>query len=193
MRLLPWTKIKLWTSLPPDEASLRLQRMIGESGWWVLDASKPFHGTFDGVRFKVLRTLGTLFGLRYHNAFQPVIVGEVLPESGGAAVLVRMRLQVFAAAFMAAWLGALVAFAGVIAYHAWRFGPVPVASGSRQVSTAAGLLLLAGMFTFGYLLLSVSFWLEVGKARVQLWEGLGCGGTPGAEHQMTDSRSLRRW
>ncbi len=182
MRLLPYERLTLFVEAAPDVVAARLVTMVA-TGWFSLGrSSQPLRGSVQGMHFKVVRVLGTFLGLPYHNAWRPVLVGDIVPVPNGAAVRVRMRLQAFVAVFMVVWFGALLCFAalmlwaGLIGDHG--FGPYR-RDGAQFLGAGVGLVVIGGMTLAGYLLMSVSFWSEARKARALLVEGLGCRETDG--------------
>ncbi len=164
---LPYTKMTLWTELRPHEAAARLRRIVSVNWFTLTPPPEPFRGRLDGMHFKIVRVLGWI----HRNSFQPVLVGQILPSAGGTAICLRMRLHAFVAAFMAFWFGGLVLGATMMLRAAMRHGLHP---GSANPSSIVGLLIVGGMMLAGYLLVNLSFWSEVKRARQILCEALEC-------------------
>lgn len=165
MRILPYELLKLHTREPPEAVAARLEKMIA-SGWFFLkNPPQPFRGRISGRHFKVVRLLGTFLGLRYHNSWQPVIIGDIAPVAEGTEVRVKMRPHAFVAVFTAVWFGGLFAFLATAIGIARRRG---------FESAAAGILVACGMGLFGYSIMSFAFWSEVRRAKALLREGLKC-------------------
>ncbi|MCL1635237.1 hypothetical protein M2650_11435 [Luteimonas sp. SX5] len=122
-------------------------------------SNEYFIGETDNDRFSIHRNI------RYRNSFLPVIKGKITPEFPGSLIEVTMRLNVFAALFMAFWLG-VVGFMALTA----------VSSSGLTSKTA----MPAGMFAFGALLLAAGFFPEAIKARNKLKSLLEAGSTEGA-------------
>ncbi len=166
MRVLPYERLTLRTSESPEAVASRLETLVAVGWFFLKNPPQPFRGTINGRRFKIVRLLGTFLGLRYHNSWQPVILGEIAPASEGTEVRVKMRPNAFVAAFTALWFGLLVVFLA---------SSIGIAL-SRGFEAAAPLMLaVCGMGLLGYTLMSVAFWSEVKKARALLREGLRCG------------------
>jgi hypothetical protein len=171
VRFLPFERLTLRSDSPPDVVEARLTRMVATAWFSVTAPPEPFRGSVRGRHFKFVRVLGTFLGLPTRNSWQPVIVGDIVPVSGGTEVRVRMRLQAFVGGFTAFWFGALL-FGGAMLLRAALlegFGP-----SGRARGAGVGLAVVGAMLLAGYALVSVSFWTEVRKARRALREGLGC-------------------
>jgi hypothetical protein len=149
--------------------------MLTKPGFSFRPPPEPFRGYIAGRRFKMTRVLGRIMGLPYRNSFQPVIVGLIEPAAGGTIIHLKMRLHAFVAAFMTIWFGFLFVFIGLVLWAGLRdgFGPA-VVRGGRQDGAEGALAVAGGMLLFASLLVNVSFWMEVKKARVILCERLEC-------------------
>jgi hypothetical protein len=171
VRLLPFEHLTLRSDSPPEVVEAKLARLVATK-WFSLTAPpEPFRGSVKGRHFKLVRVLGTFLGLPTRNSWQPVIVGEIVPVSGGTEVRVRMRLQAFVGAFTTFWFGGLLFGAAMLLRAGLQegFGPSGRAAGAGVGLAGVGAMVLAG-----YALVSVAFWTEVRKARRALREGLGC-------------------
>jgi len=155
----------LYTESEPEAVVARLAQMVAVPKFYWRRPSEPFLGSIRGTHFKVVPVQRT------RNSSRPVIVGDIVRVPNGSEIRVRMRLEVFAAAFMAIWLGGLISIAAGLFFHGLKHG---FTSGSRGGSPAVGLALVGGMILFGYLMMSISFWVGVKKARALLCDGLRC-------------------
>lgn len=169
MRFLPYERITLRTDAPPDVVEAKLAGLVATTWLSLSPPAEPFRGSVQGRHFKVVRVLGTILGLPTHNAWQPLIIGDIAPVAGGTEV--RMRLRVFVGAFTAVWFGGLLWGAASLLRTglAEGFGPQ-----GRAAGAGVGLGGIGVMMLIGYSLVSVSFWTEVRKARRALSAGLGC-------------------
>lgn len=165
VRLLPYERLTLRAESSVDAVEAKLGTLIA-TGFSFSPPREPFRGTHRRRHFKVVRVLGRFLGLPTGNAWRPVIIGEVVPVPGGTEVRVRLRLSALAGACTALWFGMLVWFFGSMALAGLRAG--------FGATTREGLLVGFGMLLAGYSLVSISFWMEVKKARRALAEGLGC-------------------
>jgi len=171
VRLLPFERLTLLTDSPPEVVEAKLASLVATSWFSLMPPPEPFRGSLQGRQFKVVRVLGTILGLPTHNAWQPLILGDLVPAAGGTEVRVRMRLRAFVGAFTAVWFGVLLWVAARLLWAGLTegFGPSGGAAGA-----GVGLGVVGAMVLAGYALVSVSFWTEARKARRALSEGLGC-------------------
>lgn len=154
------------TALSPQEALLRLSRVVGppQSRWPAIEAGaarrqrEPFVGIIDGERFRIRRTID------YRNNFLPVISGRVEPDAAGSRIDIVVKLKPAVAAVMILWLSAMsfAAAAGV-----WQ---------SVQTGKAKGLAGLLLPF-FGFVLVAIAFVPEKRKALTLLAETFDAGTT----------------
>jgi hypothetical protein len=169
VKVLPYERLTLRTSEPPDAVVARLEKMVAKGWFFWTNPPQPFRGRITGRHFELVRLLGTVLGLRKRNSWQPVIIGDAVPAVDGTEVRVRMRPHAFVAVFTGAW------FAGVLWGVAW-FLSIVVRDGFD--AAGGGLLGTCAMAGFGYALVSWSFWSEVKRARAILCAGLGCAELP---------------
>jgi hypothetical protein len=186
VNFLPYSRVDLQTSDPADLVTGRLAKMVAV-GWFTFWRPKePFRGSVSGNHFKVVRVLGTFMGLPFHNSWQPVIIGDLVPMPGGTVVRVRMRLNAFVGVFMAVWFGVPLAIAAKLLWGGLRYGFGPYTQGGQHIAGAGvGLAGVTVMLLLGYGLMSVAFWPEVKRARHALRDGLGCV-EPAAAEQVDD-------
>ena len=88
----PWRRFTLETTLPPAEAAAALAGQIGPGS--------AFRGARTGpLQFRISRVIA------YRNSFLPVVGVTIEPRpSGGARVLVTMRMMAPVIVFMAFWM-----------------------------------------------------------------------------------------
>jgi len=153
MNLLPYDKFCITTSLKPAEVQNHLQAEVSpEQRWGLIKFQNPANTYFTGVaangNFKFMRVITN------RNSFLPVITGHTESWINGSRVFVKMRPQLFVAAFMCIWLGG-VGVAGIVMLTKGvinnKFSPI--------------LFLPFGMFAFGYAMLKGFYSYERNKAR----------------------------
>lgn len=170
MRLLPYERLTLRSDDPPDVVQAKLATLIAPRRWFSLKVSpQPFHGTVQGRRFKVVR-IRTILGIEVDNGSQPVIIGDVVPVTGGTEVRVRVRLQVFFGVFIAFWFGGLLQVGASMLHAGLKYGW----NAEQAAGAGIGLVVFAAITLLSYTVTSVSFRTEVRKARAALCEGLAC-------------------
>ena len=174
MNFLPYERVVFRTNDAAPVVKERLAALVAAGRFRWRRPQKPFVGTLEGHRFKVVRVLGTFLGVPVHNSFRPVVLGEVVPVPEGTEVRIRFRLPLFVALFMAIWFGALLLGAATLVGHTLRAGTGPHAQNGVRKPGAVDVALFAMMALLAYALTSVPFWAEVRKAKTLLLEGLGC-------------------
>src|SRR4026208_524019 len=105
------------TALSPQEARLRLSRVVGppQSRWQAIEGGparqqrQAFVGIIDGERFRIRRTID------YRHNFLPVIWGRIERDAAGSRTDIVVKLKPAVAAVMILWLSAMsfAAAAGV--------------------------------------------------------------------------------
>jgi hypothetical protein len=163
VRILPYERLTLLVESPPDVVAARLSALVATKWFYLTAPPEPFRGWVRGRHFTVVRHLGL-----WHNSSRPVVLGEIVPAPSGTVVRIRMRLAIVVAAFLVLWFGALLLFGGLLAWRALGGG-----NGLQGGSDGGAGLAVGAMVLIGYLLVSLSFWSEVRKARALLVEGLG--------------------
>ena len=148
---MPFWFAEIATPLSPDVVEQQLRHLIWPtkdlfSRLEIPTAGPPFRGTIEGGRFKIVPVI------TYRNSFLPVIYGAVARSvAGGTLVRLRMRVNLFAAVFMAVWFALL-------------------ASGLRNISARntfaliGGDIVFLGTLLFGVLVVAVGFFSEALKA-----------------------------
>lgn len=175
MRLVPFERLTLRTDSPPEAVQAKLLALVSQSRFTLKAPSEPFHGLVQGRHFKVIRTRRNALGLRSRRSSMPVVVGDLVPFQGGTEVRVRIRPTASTTLFLLVWLGLLLSTAGAVLWKGAKEGlGSPVAGGPKSASPGGMLLFIGAMVAVGYGLASISFWMEVKRARVALCEGLGC-------------------
>ena len=150
MKILPYETFQIQTSLPLDGAIDLMRQNVEPKKWLRLSRShKLFEGDVSSAGFKIMRII------HYRNSFLPVIQGTFEQGDEGTKINIKMRLHRLVMAFMCFWFGGV------------GIGMLAIGSGLVTVKTDHSLVLLipVGMFLFGWGLTSVSFWVEVKKAR----------------------------
>jgi hypothetical protein len=115
---------------------------------------KTFEGQLAQDGFKITRIIS------HGNAFLPVITGKFAAGQSGTTISIKMRIPVFAAAFMCFW------FAGV------GIGVFDTLVGLAmdQTPSVARCLIAFAMPILGYVLVVACFWPEAKRARRVLEE-----------------------
>jgi hypothetical protein len=151
----PWHAFAVDGDMPPDLASVLVASQVGPRALFFATHGKPFSGTVTDRGFVITRVI------RYNNSFLPVVIGTIEPQGAGSRIRVRMRLSLYAAVFMAVWMGlvsvALVGF--VVAFAIEPEGKDPIA-----------ILAPLAMFAFGWAMTTFGFWFEAGKQERMLRE-----------------------
>ena len=105
MRVLPYRRFTIETSLGPDEVRERLREAIAAQ--WTrgfTQPAQPLVGDFDGTSFDITRYI------RGRNSFKPRIRGTVEPAGSGTRLSGTMRLH----AIVIVFIGAFVFAAGSV-------------------------------------------------------------------------------
>jgi len=150
--IIPYERWTLRSPLSPSEVMTRLEALVARPAWrWPWQrCDRPFQGSLDGRRFRVMRTI------RGHNSFLPVIVGEVRDDLAGSRLEITFRLHKSVVAVLALFgVGLATGF----------FGGRP---------SLVPLLVLAA---FMLLLSAIGFAPEAEKAKVLLAEALSHSGS----------------
>lgn len=108
-----------------------------------------FEGHISRDGFKITRIIDHL------NSFLPVITGRFLPGESGIKIAIRMRLHLFATAFMCVWCGAWVS-AGIAVLLSGSATAVPLS------------VLWLSVLVFVWAMVSGCFWFEAKKQKDML-------------------------
>ena len=163
MKLLPYDKLCIVTSLSPAKVQERLQLEVSPKPEWGFKAlfadtgNTYFTGTVENDRFEIIRII------QGRNSFLPVIKGHTETWLNGSRIYVKMRLHLFVAAFMCFWLGG-VGVAGVSM----------LIGGMMNGQFSPAMLIPFGMFAFGYAMTIGFYSSERNKAKeilLQIVEG----------------------
>jgi hypothetical protein len=175
VKLFPYARLTLKSSLDPDEVAARLRKMVTEPAFSFRPPPEPFRGHLDGRRFKLTRVPERFLGVPTRNSFRPVIIGNIEQASDGAVLRITMRLHALVFTFMTIWFGFLFCVAGFLLWAGLRegFGP-SVRRGQHVEGPGVGLVFVGGMFALASALVNVSFWMEVRKARSIFRDELKC-------------------
>lgn len=164
MMLIPYEKLKIKTSLSVSDTLKKLDDAIEPKRSFrkLWDSRhKPYEGKIEGTHFNATRII------HYRNSFLPVIKGEIQSEISGSTINITMHPHVFVIVFMSLWLG-FVGFFFIAILGSF------ISSISQEsavgVSTPAMILIPAGMFIFGYVLLLGSFKFESVKSKTYFRE-----------------------
>jgi hypothetical protein len=161
MKLLPYHKFRIVTSLKPAEVEERLHAEISPPVWG-FDAmfADPTNTYFRGViangNFKVMRII------RNRNSFLPVVIGHIESSNNGSRVFVKLRLHLLVAVFMSIWLGGIAVACIVMLAQSIIKGFTP------------SIFMPFGMFAFGYAMMIGFYNAERKKATailLQLLDG----------------------
>jgi hypothetical protein len=150
MKILPYETFQIQTSLPLDGIVDLMRQNVEPKKWLRFSRShKLFEGDVSSAGFKIMRII------HYRNSFLPVIQGTFEQGDEGTRINIRMRLHQLVMAFMCFWFGGV------------GIAMLVTAGGLFTGKTEHSLVLLIpiGMFLFGWGLTSISFWIEVKKAR----------------------------
>jgi hypothetical protein len=154
MKLLPYDKFCITTSLTPAQVEEQLQMEVAPKPGWGFKAlfadtdNKYFTGVVENNQFDIIRVISN------RNSFLPVIKGHTESWLNGSMVYVKMRLNLFVAAFMCFWLGVVgIACIGIL------IGGIV----TSRFSPAA--LIPFGMFIFGYAMAMGFYSYERNKAK----------------------------
>lgn len=154
MKLLPYDKFEIQTSLTLEETVMALKAQVEPRKWLrALSGNKTaFEGEVSRAGFKIMRII------KYRNSFLPIIKGTFNQGQNGTIVKIRMGLHPLVIVFMSVWFG------GVI------FGLFAIGAGlaSNKISLSAPLLIPLGMLFFGWAMVAGGFWFEARKAKPQL-------------------------
>ncbi|MCB2377214.1 hypothetical protein LGH70_06445 [Hymenobacter sp. BT635] len=154
MQLFPWITEQFYSALPSNQVIDQVQANLpGPFTWHSLFAAKAsalFRGEVKANTFTLRRTIS------YQNSWLPQITGWVEPDTDaeGSIVILRHRVRPAVLTFGAVW------FLGVVLAAIRPFW-LTLATGIF----AAELLIPLGMLTFGLVLFTGPFWLEVRKSR----------------------------
>lgn len=156
MKLLPYRKIVLHTSLTKDQCreTLRNNMVVGSPDSFSL--SNPHNvnlvGTIFGNFFKVSLLIN------YRNSFAPQIYGQLSNTPDGTKIILKFRMHDFVVVISIIWLsGTLLASIA---------GAISVISNNEAISGAN--IIPAGMFIIGMLLINMGFDVEYAKAKAEL-------------------------
>lgn len=88
-RFLPFEDFVIKTALSPTEIIRRLTEALEPRKLIRVSSAnlKPFEGEVNGLKFQLNRTLGN------HQVYTPFVSGEIVPDGGGSAVHVKMRMS----------------------------------------------------------------------------------------------------
>ena len=148
---MPFWFADIPTPLSPGVVEQQLRRLIRPtkdlfSRLEIPTDGPPFRGTIEGGRFKIVPVI------TYRNSFLPVIYGAIARSvAGGTIVRLRMRVNLFAAFFMAVWFVLLVTGLRNI-------------SARNTLASTSGDIVFLGMLLLGVLLMAVGFFSEASKA-----------------------------
>ncbi len=151
MKLLPYDKFEIQTSLTLEETITALKAQVEPKKWmrWFSRDHAIFEGDISRDGFKIVRII------HYRNSFMPVIRGTFKQSQNGINVMIRMGLHPFVMAFMCVWFGSV--FFGLLAAGAGL--------DSNKLSLSIPLLI---MLIFGWVMVYGGFWFEARKAKPQL-------------------------
>jgi len=110
----------------------------------------------------------SVFGLEFHNSFQPVIIGEITSSYRGTAVEVRLRPHLLVSCFVGLWLTGIWSISALMAF-ALLTGRANASSTEAQAASWLALLVLA---VGAPLAMWSSFWSEAKKAKRILSEAV---------------------
>jgi hypothetical protein len=165
MKFFPYDSFIIKTRLSPEDIQQILHDNVEPNGWFQLrwNVQKPYGGKIDERKFSISRII------RYRNSFLPIIKGEIIPNSGGSIVRIKMRPYGFTIAFMCFWLGGVsymfLDITGDWFLYITQFQP------SEYVSLM-GIFIPVAFFIFGYTLLLGGYKFEATKSRNFLYEKL---------------------
>jgi ABC-type iron transport system FetAB permease component len=150
VRLWPSDSFEIETTLSPEEIVESLQSAIEPAKVFRFSSK---HATFQGKLtadgFKMSRII------HYRNSFLPIIHGTFRAGDSGRIVSIKMRLNLFVAAFMWVW------FTGVgLAIFVFTFAFL-----KGKIQSSPILLIPFGMLVFGWALVSGGFWFEAKKQK----------------------------
>lgn len=158
MKFLPYEELVYHSVLRPDDVIYRLgenlepERTFRMKGIFFTGSDKPYEGwVSDEGRFSIRRVIA------YKNSFLPVIEGEIVRESFGSRIKVKMRLHRFVLVFMIVWMTivGIAAFAMTVAFL-------------NDPSIDRMSIIPIGMFGFGYLLTILAFKYESNRSKKEL-------------------------
>ena len=154
MKLLPYDKFEIKTSLTLEETITALKAQVEPRKWlrWFSRDHAIFEGDVSRDGFKIMRII------HYRNSFMPVIKGTFKQSQNGINGIIKIGLHPFVIAFMCIWFG------GVI------FGLFAIVAGlaSNKIALSAPLLIPLGMLFFGWAMVAGGFWFEAIKVKPQL-------------------------
>lgn len=150
MKLIPYEKFQIDSSLSAAEVLQRIKQCTGERKLFNFNSSHEFSGHVKEQEFEITRNIS------YQNSFLPVVEGKVKQTSTGAQVTVSMRLHLAVMFFMAIW------FSGV------SIGCIAVLARLDKFSMLK--LLPFGMLFLGIALVLGGFWFEASKQKRRLIE-----------------------
>lgn len=107
MKLLPYDNFELVVTEPLEQVRTRLMNSVGPGSLWAAFTSaeeRPFSGKVETTKFKIHRKI------HYRNSFLPIFIGTLEQHLSGTRISVRMRIHLFAIAFLAAWIGTSISF-----------------------------------------------------------------------------------
>ena len=155
MKLWPSDSFDIETTLSPEEIVASLRSAIEPARMFRFSSK---HATFQGELtsdgFKMSRII------HYRNSFLPVVHGTFRAGDSGRIVSIKMRLNLFVAAFMCIWFTGvgLAVLAFTVGFLRGKIQPSPM------------LLIPFGMLVFGWALVSGGFWSEARKQKRMLVE-----------------------
>lgn len=155
MKFFPFERLKITTKLSTDEAIRRVVNVTEPQRYfrWFATDHKPYEGKVEGYQFQISRVIN------YRNSFLPMIHGEILPEMRGSSIRITMRPHGLVIAFMIFWLG------GVGFFFLMMLSTFVSAAMQGTRGNPSALLIPAGMFAFGYLLIMGGFKFESAKSK----------------------------
>lgn len=162
MKFLPYEELVYHSVLRPDDVIYRLgenlepERTFRMRGIF-FKGTKPYEGSVNNDGTFSIRRL-----IAYNNSFLPVIEGEIVRESFGSRINVKMRLHRFVLVFMIVWM------VGV--------GIASVATMTAYLNNAffdRTVFIPISMLGFGYIITMLAFKYESNRSKkelVQLFE-----------------------
>lgn len=151
MKLLPYDKFEIQTSLTLEEVIAALKKHVEPKRWFRLfwGNHAVFEGEISQDGFRIMRIIN------YRNSFLPVIKGAFKQNQNGINVMIRMGLHPFVIVFMCIWFGGII-FA------------IVAGLASSKITLSATLLIPLGMLFFGWAMVAGGFWFEARKVKPQL-------------------------
>ena len=150
MKFFPYEYFKIKSHLSKSEAINRLKNVIEPKHYFrFLESNKkPYQGKIKGSNFEISRIIG------YSNSFLPRIKGNIESEIDGCSICISMQPHILVVAYMIFWLGGVAFFfLAILKSYISSLGLIL----TKELTI---LLILVGMFIFGYAVLLGGFKFE---------------------------------